>query len=129
MTAPDPLAGWHDYMRAPSPAALEPLLADEIVFRSPAVHTPQVGRDITTKYLLAAAEVLGNDSFRYVGEWRGERSAVLEFACTVDGLQVEGVDIIAWDADGRIADFKVMVRPLKALNAVVAAMGAVLARG
>lgn len=124
----DALAGWHAYMRAPSPEALAPLLAEDVVFRSPAVHTPQVGRTITSKYLLAAAEVLGNDSFRYIGEWQAARSAVLEFACVVDGLQVEGVDIIAWNEDGLIVDFKVMVRPLKALNAVVAAMGAVLAR-
>ncbi|MEH3047709.1 nuclear transport factor 2 family protein [Sphingomonas adhaesiva] len=125
----DPIAGWHAYMQAPTTAALDALLADDVVFQSPAVHTPQRGKAITIKYLAAAAEVLGGESFRYVGEWRAERSAVLEFACTLDdGVAVEGVDIIHWDDDGRIVRFKVMIRPLKALNAVVARMGAMLAR-
>lgn len=124
----DPIARWHAYMREADPAALDALLAEEVVFRSPAVHTPQEGKAATARYLTAAAEVLGTASFRYVGEWRAERSAVLAFACEVDGLSVEGVDIIAWDAAGRITDFTVMIRPLKALHAVVAAMGAALAR-
>ena len=125
----DPIERWHAYMRAPSAAALDALLADDVVFQSPAVHTPQEGRAITTRYLAAAAEVLGNDTFRYVGEWRAERSAVLEFTCTLgDGIAVNGVDIIAWDDDGRITRFSVMVRPLKALNTVVAMMGAALSR-
>ncbi len=125
----DPIAGWHAYMRAPSAAALDALLADEVAFQSPAVHTPQEGKAITTKYLTAAAEVLGNDTFRYVGEWRAERSAVLEFTCTVgDGIAVNGVDLIGWDEAGRITRFSVMVRPLKALNTVVALMGAALSR-
>ena len=75
------------------------------------------------------AAVLGGPSFRYVGEWRAERYAVLEFECTLDGgIQVNGVDMIEWDEHGRITRFKVMIRPMKALNAVVAAMGAALAK-
>jgi hypothetical protein len=125
----DPIAAWHDYMAAPTAALLDTLIADECVFRSPAVHTPQVGKALTIKYLAAAAEVLGRNGFRYVGEWRGERSAVLEFECRVDGnIDVNGVDIIGWDDAGRIVDFKVMIRPMKALNAVVPLMAAVLSR-
>lgn len=125
----DALAGWHAYMHAPSREALDALIADDCVFRSPAVHTPQAGKALTMKYLWAAAEVLGGDSFRYVGEWHGERSAVLEFECELEGgIKVNGVDIIAWDDDGRITEFKVMIRPMKALNAVVPLMGAVLQR-
>ena len=123
----DTVARWHAYLAAPDAAALHALIADDCVFRSPAVHTPQAGKKLTVKYLAAAAEVLGNPSFRYIGEWRAERSAVLAFACEVDGLSVEGVDIIAWNAAGQIDAFTVMIRPLKALHAVVAAMGAALA--
>lgn len=126
---PDAIAAWHAYMHAPTREALDALIAEECVFRSPAVHTPQVGKPLTMKYLLAAAEVLGNDSFRYVGEWRGDASAVLEFECTIEGgIAVNGVDIIGWNADGRITEFKVMIRPIKALNAVMPLMAAALSR-
>lgn len=125
----DPIAGWHAYMHAPTAQALGALLAEDVVFQSPAVHTPQVGKAVTMKYLSAAAEVLGRDDFTYVGEWRAERSAVLEFTCTLpDGIKVNGVDIIGWDGEGRITSFKVMIRPMKALNAVVPLMAAVLSR-
>lgn len=127
--AADAIARWHEYMCAPSAAALDDLIADGCVFRSPAVHTPQAGKALTIKYLTAAAEVLGNASFRYVGEWRADHSAVLEFECEVaDGIKVNGVDIVAWDTAGQIVDFKVMIRPMKALNAVVPLMAAALSR-
>lgn len=125
---PDPLDAWHAYMRAPDRAALEMLIADACVFRSPAVHSPQIGKAVTVEYLTAAASVLGDDTFRYVGEWQGEDSAVLEFACEIaGGIQVNGVDVLRWNADGRIVEFKVMIRPLKALTAVVPLMAAALA--
>ena len=126
----DPIAAWHGYMAAPSRAALDALIAEDCVFRSPAVHTPQVGKALTIKYLIAAAEVLGTRDFRYVGQWRAAQSAVLEFECTLEGgISVNGIDIIAWDSAGMIVDFKVMIRPLKAINAVLPLMGTVLARG
>ena len=125
----DTVARWHAYVESRDPAALDALLADEVVFRSPAVHTPQVGRTITARYLTAAMQVLGNDAFRYAGEWRTARSAVLEFRTEVGGFEVHGIDMIGWDDDGRITEFTVMVRPMKALHAVVAAMGAALASG
>ncbi len=125
----DPVAAWHAYMAAPSEASLSALLDDDVVFRSPAVHTPQVGKAVTLKYLLAAAEVLGVPSFRYVGEWRAERSAVLEFALDLDGIAVHGVDMIAWNAAGLITSFTVMMRPMKGLQAVVPRMAAVLVHG
>ncbi len=124
---PDAIERWHAYMEAPSAAALDALLDNDVVFQSPAVHTPQRGKAITLKYLGAAATVLGNPSFRYTGEWRAERSAVLEFECEIDGgIKVNGVDIIAWNDAGLITNFKVMVRPMKALNAVVPLMAAAL---
>ncbi len=126
MSSSDPVERWHRYVASRDPAALDSLIAEDAVFQSPAVHTPQVGSAITVKYLTAAMRVLGTDTFRYSGEWRAERSAVLEFETSVDGLHVNGVDIIGWDADGRITTFKVMVRPLKGLLRLVERMGAEL---
>lgn len=126
MTAVDGLQHWHGFIATRDPAVLDKALADGVVFESPVVHTPQVGRDLARLYLMGAAAVLGNETFRYVGEWRGERSAVLEFACEVDGIVINGVDMIWWDAAGRITRFKVMVRPLKAINLLHQKMGAML---
>lgn len=128
--ATDPIRSWHAYVAAPTREALDALLADHVVFQSPAMHTPQEGKAVTMKYLAAATAVLGGPAFRYVGEWRGERSAVLEFESALDGgIQVNGVDMVEWDESGRITRFKVMIRPLKALNAVMSAMGAALMKG
>jgi SnoaL-like domain len=123
------LDGWHRYVRTRDLDVLDTLLADDVVFHSPVVHTPQVGKPITTKYLAAALTVLGGASFRYVREIVGPRDALLEFVCDVDGVTINGIDLIAWNDDGRIVAFKVMVRPLKAVNALHQAMGALLARG
>ncbi len=118
---------WHRLMEARDPAQLHDLIADDCVFQSPAVHTPQVGKAITIKYLTAAQAVLGVPSFRYVEEWIGADSAVLEFALDLEGIQVNGVDIIHWNAEDKITNFRVMIRPVKALQAVMPAMAAVLA--
>ncbi len=120
---------WREIAETRDAAGLEGLLADEVVFHSPVVHTPQRGKAITRKYLEAAVAVLGGPSFRYVGEWFGASSAVLEFVATIDGIEIDGVDIIGWDADDRIISFKVMVRPLKAIDALHKAMGERLASG
>lgn len=125
----DPLARWHELVRSREARALDDLLSDDVVFLSPAVHTPQVGRSLAGAYLRAALDVLGNESFRYLSEWRGERSAVLEFACTLDGYQVNGVDIVRWNEAGKITEFKVMVRPVKGLQALIARMAERLQRG
>ena len=117
---------WHQVVKSRDPAALDALLADDVVFLSPVVHTPQVGRAITRAYLLAAMKVLNNDSFHYLGEWVGADSAVLEFACTIEGVEVNGIDMIHWNAEGRITRFKVMVRPLKAIQKVHELMGRML---
>jgi len=124
---PEPIRRWHKIVHARNFDALDSWLADDAVFVSPAVHTPQTGRTLVKKYLVAAAHVLMNESFRYVGEWFGERSAVLEFEATLDGLFINGVDIIHWDEHGRVLRFKVIVRPLKALQTVVPLMASRLA--
>lgn len=120
---------WHAYMAAPSAAALDALLADDVVFESPVVHTPQRGKAITLKYLDAAAKVLGGEGFRYVGEWHADASAILEFETVIDGIRVNGIDMIWWNETGQITRFKVMVRPLKAINMLHQLMGASLAKG
>jgi hypothetical protein len=124
---PKAIGRWREIAKSRDAAALESLLADDVVFQSPVVHTPQRGKAITLKYLSAALTVLGGEAFRYVGEWLGESSAVLEFVTTLDGLEINGVDMIGWNAEGRIDRFKVMLRPLKAINALHQAMGAKLA--
>jgi hypothetical protein len=123
-----PLAieNWHKAMKARDASALDALLADDVVFQSPVVHTPQKGKPITTLYLTAAMQVLGNDTFRYVGEWFGPDSAVLEFETVIDGITINGIDMIAWNDADQITSFKVMVRPLKAMNKLHEMMGAML---
>lgn len=118
---------WHALMDARDPGRLVDLIAEDCVFRSPAVHTPQIGKAITIKYLTAAQKVLGVPSFRYVEEWVGPNSAVLEFELDLDGIQVNGVDIIHWNDADKITSFRVMIRPVKGLQAVMPAMAAVLA--
>lgn len=120
------LAAWHDYIARDDADALWQLLAEDVVFESPVVHTPQQGREITFKYLRSAAKVLGGEGFRYVGEWHGENSAILEFEQETDGIRINGIDMIWWNEAGRITRFKVMVRPLKAVNLLHQMMGAQL---
>ena len=121
------LAKWYGYMTSHDRAALWELLHPDAVFESPVVHTPQRGRDITFKYLSSAEKVLGGPGFKYVGEWTNGTSVVLEFINEIDGITINGVDIISFDAEDRITNFKVMVRPLKAINLLHRLMGEQLA--
>jgi len=117
------LQNWHGFIKSQDREALWDLLHPAVVFESPVVHTPQRGRDITFKYLASAARVLAGPTFTYVGEWTSDNGAVLEFTTDVDGITINGVDIISFDADDRITHFKVMVRPLKAINLLHRLMG------
>jgi hypothetical protein len=123
-----PIDRWHDLVEARDPRALATLLAEDVVFHSPVVHSPQLGRAVTTKYLSAALQVLFSEGFRYVREIRGEHDAVLEFECLLGGVQINGVDLIRWNDAGLITEFKVMVRPLKGMQAVHQKMGELLAQ-
>ncbi|MFC7493477.1 MULTISPECIES: nuclear transport factor 2 family protein [unclassified Nocardioides] len=123
---PAAVAAWHGIAEARDPAGLSGLLADDVVFRSPAVHSPQEGKALTTAYLSAAIVVLG-PTLTYVREWYAEDSAVLEFTAELDGLTVHGVDMLTWGPDGRLTDFTVMVRPFKGLQKLVELMAAQLA--
>ena len=117
---------WHNLLESGNSAGLDELLADNAVFHSPIVHTPQYGKALTKMYLSAAFMVLNNDTFTYVREVVGERDAVLEFEAEIDGIKVNGVDMIKCDDEGKIVDFKVMVRPLKAVNLIHQKMMAML---
>ena len=128
--AQDGVARWHAYMRGGSDlAVLADMLADDAVFHSPVVHTPQAGKAKVMAYLGAASHVFGNGSFRYLREIVDGNDACLEFAAEMDGISVNGVDIIRFDDSGKIIDFKVMVRPLKAVNKVWELMAAQLQAG
>jgi hypothetical protein len=128
MTLPVAIARWHEIARRRDVAALDALLADDVVFLSPVVRTPQPGKALTKAYLGAALDALLDDSFRYVGEWIGPNSAVLEFVATIDGIEVNGADFIAWNGADQIVSVKVMIRPLKAIEVVRQRMAARLAR-
>lgn len=125
---PAPLRRWHAIVRERDPEGLSSLLAADACFHSPIVHRPQAGRAITAMYLAAACQVLLNDSFRYVREVVSGNHAVLEFVVEIDGIQVNGVDMIRWNQDGRIDDFKVMIRPLKAIELIHRKMREMLER-
>lgn len=120
------IKSWHNIVRTRDASGLDELLADDVVFYSPVVHTPQKGKAITTMYLAAAVHVFGNKSFRYVREVVGKNDAVLEFETEIDGIIVNGVDMIKWNTDGQIVEFKVMLRPLKAVNIIHEKMAAML---
>ncbi len=144
------LGSWHSVI-AGDHAALAPLITDDAVFHSPIVFTPQRGKDLVLLYLTGATMTFGGDEghgtatgtraattitdpdgrpwdgrFRYVRELLGTHDAVLEFETTMKGTYINGVDMIRCNDDGRIVDFKVMIRPLQAVNTVHERMGAAL---
>ncbi|MCW2933323.1 MAG: hypothetical protein JWM19_4285 [Actinomycetia bacterium] len=125
---PAPLSRWHAVVESKDPALLDDLLADEVVFRSPAVFAPQEGKALTSSYLSAALKVLG-PSLRYVSQWHDNASAVLEFEADLDGIYVHGADFLRWNAEGKLVSFTVMVRPLRGLQKLVELMALQLAAG
>ncbi|QNJ99821.1 nuclear transport factor 2 family protein [Dyella telluris] len=121
-----PIETWHRLVRTHDASGLHALLADDAVFHSPVVHTPQRGKALAVAYLGAAFTVFFNPTFRYVRQIMGPSDAMLEFETEIDGIVVNGVDIITWNDAGKIIDFKVMLRPLKAINLIHQHMGAML---
>jgi len=121
------LAAWHRYMTSGDSELLSDLVARDAAFHSPVVHTPQEGREKVVMYLSAAGAVFAAGSgFRYVRELVDGPEACLEFMCELDGIEINGIDLIRFDLEGRIADFKVMVRPLKAIELIWKKMAAEL---
>ena len=123
---PPVIARWIDIIENDHISELEGLLAEGAVFYSPAVFTPQEGRAKAVAYLTAAAKMFSGTDFHYIEQWYGERSAILEFAATIDGKYVNGVDMIHWNDDEQIVSFKVMMRPLKGLQAIMPKMAELL---
>ena len=115
---------WHEIIKSRNQAGLKDILADDVSFHSPVVHTPQQGKGITRVYLEAALDVFANNTFSYVRQLVGEQDAVLEFTVEIKGVFINGVDMISWGDDGKITDFKVMIRPLKAIQMVHQEMAA-----
>lgn len=123
---PPVIQRWISIMENGRTDELDALIADDAVFYSPAVFTPQQGRSKTLMYLKAAAKVFGVNDFRYTELWFNDQSAILEFAVTIDDIHVNGIDMIHWNDEGQIVSFKVMLRPLKALQAIIPAMAELL---
>lgn len=127
MNARTGVAAWHAYMASGGDAdLLSAQLAEDAVFHSPVVHSPQEGKAKVMLYLLSAAKVLGNESFAYVREIVDGNDALLEFTSEIDGIKINGIDLIHFGDDGKIKDFKVMVRPVKAVNKLWEMMAAQL---
>lgn len=124
----NPLAQWHELVKQRSMAGLGDILADDALFLSPVAFTPKQGKAQVIQYLAAAMALLGNDSFKYVREIVGPRDAALEFEVELDGVQINGIDLIKWNEAGKITEFKVMLRPLKGITTVQQHMQAMLAR-
>lgn len=125
MTKPT-ISRWHEVVDSGDRQALYDLIDENAVFHSPVVHSPQVGRKLVHQYLSAAFSVLFSGPFHYVRETVGERDAVLEFVVELDGISINGVDMMTWNEAGLITDFKVMVRPLKGINLLHQKMAAML---
>jgi hypothetical protein len=126
---------WHRHLRGDLAGGLDALLHDDCVFLSPIVFTPQEGKEITKLYLGAAGNTLGGDdkpvgdstgTFGYAKQILQGNQAMLEFETSIEGKYVNGVDIITCDDDGMITEFKVMIRPLQAVNLVHQQMKAML---
>ena len=124
--AGDALETWHRLVRTQDASGLNSLLSEDAVFYSPVVHTPQRGKKLAALYLGAAFQVFFNPTFRYVREIVGPSDAMLEFETELDGVLVNGVDIIKWNDAEKIVEFKVMLRPLKAINVIHQRMAAML---
>lgn len=123
---PKVIQEWHKAVETRDIKILDTLLADEATMFSPVVHTPQRGKPITKLYLMGAMHTIGNENFKYIQEVYNDHFAVLEFETVIDGKTVNGVDMITWNENDQITEFKVMIRPLQGINAVHKAMGEAL---
>lgn len=123
---PTVIQRWLEIIESGRSDDLDDLLDPEAVFYSPAVFTPQRGRDTALAYLRAAERMFAGTDFHYVEKWFGDKSAVLHFAADLDGLSVEGIDMIHWNDEGKIVSVAVMMRPFKGLQAVIGRMAELL---
>ena len=116
--AADYIKKWHEVLLEGKMELLDNLLNDNATFYSPVVFTPLEGKEITKMYLSAASLSFNMDSFKYTREVNDDNHSILEFETIIDGISVNGVDMIEWDKEGKILNFKVMIRPFKAVEVV-----------
>jgi hypothetical protein len=117
-TAKDLIQKWHEVLKNDDQGLLENLIADDAIFSSPVVFTPMEGKEITMMYLSAAGQSFNMEKFKYTKEIHDGMNSVLEFETYIDDISVNGVDIIEWNEEGKIVNFKVMIRPFKAVQKV-----------
>ena len=118
MTAKKYIDSWHTIFKSQELDKLDKIIADNAVFTSPVVFKPMEGKEITIMYLFAAGQSFNMDKFKYIREVHDGTNSVLEFETFIDDISVNGVDMIKWNNEGKIVDFKVMIRPLKAVQKV-----------
>lgn len=118
MTAKKYIDSWHTVFKSQELDKLDKIIADNAVFTSPVVFKPMEGKEITKMYLFAAGQSFNMDKFKYIREVHDGTNSVLEFETFIDDISVNGVDMIKWNNEGKIVDFKVMIRPLKAVQKV-----------
>jgi hypothetical protein len=114
----NPIQDWHKLLQSGDVMSLDKLLHKDVIFYSPLLFKPQKGKSITKMYLSSAFKMFENTGFEYVKEVVSDKEAILEFTATIDGTIVNGVDIISWDEQGLITEFKVMIRPFRAIEKV-----------
>ena len=119
---------WHQFVENRDPTHLDDFIADNATLHSPVVWTPQKGKKIVIIYLIAACEIIANEHFKYIREVSNDEHTMLEFSTVIDGVSVEGVDMLTFDSEGKLLDIKVMIRPLQAVNIVHQKMGEFLAK-
>lgn len=119
---------WHTFLRTGDVDILERMLADDCVFESPVMHTPSLGKAKTREYMIAAQKLVGSPDLEFVQEFDMGDRAVVEFSVDLNGVTINGVDLIKWNEQGQVTHFKVMVRPLKAMQAMSDAMMAMMQR-
>ena len=121
-----PIEKWHEIVESGESEKLSDLIDNDCVFFSPVVFSPQEGKELTIKYLSAAALVFGDESFKYTKEIINENNACLEFELELDGIKINGVDLISWNEENKINEFKVLIRPLKGVQLIHQLMGGTL---
>ena len=122
----NPISKWHDVVSLRDYNMLTEIVDDNCIFYSPVVFTPQRGKDITLKYLMAASEVFNASNFKYHKEIISNQHASLEFSLTLEDTEINGIDLITWNDDGLITEFKVFIRPLQGVNIIHKMMGNML---
>ena len=121
-----PIEKWHEIVESGGSEKLSDLIDKDCIFFSPVVFSPQEGKELTIKYLSAAALVFGDESFKYTKEIISENNACLEFELELDGIKINGVDLISWNEENKINEFKVLIRPLKGVQLIHQLMGGTL---